>query len=489
MKSCNEMTADPESPIDRAARVVLAESGTPGLAVTVVQGEASFARGYGVADCAPRNPVTGDTLFRIASATKSFTATALALLCDQGALAWDDPVRRFFPDFVCPAPHGADELTIRDLLCHRSGFGWHDPLWYNSPWSRRALLDRIWRIGPAATPRTRFLYSNVMYILASEIVAEVSGQSYEEFVRSRILNPLGMFASGFRPELESGSARPFGRSRDGRVERIRQGSVDKANPACGLACSAADLAHWLRFQLRPGKAGGRTMLSEKNHREMLLPHIPIRPEEAPRIYSFFGERTRLDCGLGWMLSDHHNWRVVSHTGVLPGYRAHIAVLPEAGLGVAVLANLNLTWATEALVYTLLDGCLGLPPKDWIGHFRLLAESWAQEASQTAECSSKPAGKPAQALNAYAGTFVHFAYGDLKVRRSRQGLTLSWANYRGRLEPGSENRFYLRGLNCPLMPEPETVEYDVDARGRAQALTFVGQRFERRPALKAKHAAQ
>ena len=464
------MRIEPEF-LDSIAHKVLEEFGAPGLSVALVMDGSLVSRAYGLADASTGEALTPDAAFAVGSSTKGFTALAMAILREQGALDWDDPVARFAGDLCADGGEQRQSITIRDILSHQSGFGWHDPLWYNSPWDRAAVIRKAWQAGPARPPRSRFQYCNVMYMLAGEIVARVSGLSYESFVRTRILQPLGLDSAHFSNEQRPGGLAQPHEVKDGSPRRIELPDVAKANAACGLRISAPDLAVWGSQFCRSSQQKGIPLRAFES---VVAPQVAIGPLEGSRFYALFGQPDWVEYGFGWFLRRYRGHRVVFHTGRLPGAGSHIAVLPDLGFGVAALANVTFACLAEAVSLALLERFVGGPQTDWISYYREISKELASAAgtpSGAAPQSDLATGSDQDSV--WAGDYVDPAYGRIQVRKQR-GLEFRWANYRGDLLPASGTAFRLVNLDCPLLGDGELVEF-LDEGGRR--LLFLGRSFE------------
>ncbi len=454
---------------------VMEAFGATGLSVAVCTDGDVVSRACGMADVNSGKKLTSDTAFTVGSPAKAFTALAMAILREQGQLDWDDPVAQHAGD-LCGGALG-QTITIRDILSHQSGFGWHDPLWYNSPWDRASVIRKGWLAGPARPPRSGFQYCNLTYMLAGEIVARVSGQSYESFVRDRIFQPLGLESAHFSGDTPPGCpvAQPH-TVKDGVPRRIGVLNLSKANAACGLRISAPDLAVWLTQFSR----SNRCAIPAGAFESIVTPQLGIGPVEGARFYSLFGEPDWVEYGFGWFLRRYRGHRVIFHTGRLPGAGSHVAILPDLGFGIVALTNLTFACLAEAVVFSILERFVGGPTTDWISYYCDVSKQLAAAANTPiAEAQERPSSS-----YDWEGDYFDSAYGHIKVRKCPRALTFSWANYRGDLSPVEGAKFALMNLDCPLMADGELVEFD-EERGRA--LSFLGRRFERIPSAGAQPA--
>ncbi|MCI0387219.1 MAG: beta-lactamase family protein [Acidobacteria bacterium] len=236
----------------------------PGVAIAVVKDDkVVFAKGYGVRELGKSTPVNERTIFAIGSSSKAFTAAALAVLVDEGKIKWDDPVTKHLPSFELYDAYAAKEMTVRDLLCHRSGLARGDMMWYGSDFNREEILRRTRHLKPSWSFRSQFGYQNLMYLAAGQIVQAVTGKSWDDFVRERLFKPLGMAASSTSTkDLRSSDnvATPHGKI-DEKVMPITWRNIDNIAPAGSINSNVVEVAAWVRLQLNQGSFAGQRMLS------------------------------------------------------------------------------------------------------------------------------------------------------------------------------------------------------------------------------------
>src|SRR6185503_16090943 len=323
-----------------------------------------FAKGYGLRELGKTERVDENTLFAIASNSKAFTSAALAMLVDEGKVRWDDPVTKYLPNFQLYDPYVTRELTIRDLLSHRSGLGTFsgDLLWYESQYSRDEILYRIRFLKPTSSFRSRFGYQNILFLAAGEVVAKVSGKSWDEFVKERFFEPLRMTRTvTLSNDLTKAEnvATPHNEVNE-RIRVIRYGNVDNIGPAGGIKSSVADMAQWLRLQLGRGTYEAKKFFTSERSREMWTPQTVFSAisEQAEK---FKPSRHFNLYGLGWILSDYHGRLMVSHGGGLDGMTSQVAMLPEERLGVVVLTNSE-TPLSSIIANKVIDEFLGVPER-------------------------------------------------------------------------------------------------------------------------------
>jgi CubicO group peptidase (beta-lactamase class C family) len=398
----------------------------PGLSVAIVKdGRTVLARGYGVRRLGGREPVDEHTLFAIASNTKAFTSASLAMLVEAGAVAWDDRVRDHLPWFQLHDPYVSREMRVRDLLCHRSGLGTFsgDLLWYGTGYSARGVVERARHLEPVAPFRAAYGYQNLMFIAAGEVIAAAGGKSWGEFVRERILQPLGMDRTVVSVSELAGRenvATPH-KNYKGEVLPIEWYSWDAMAAAGGIISSAADMARWLRLQLGRGEVDGRRLFSPESSQEMWTLHTP---QAAPAAGWRSGTHFR-GYGLGWALNDYRGRLVASHGGGYDGMYSQVTLVPEEGLGIVVLTN-AMTPVGSVLAGTILDAYLGVPDQGrsarTLEAFR--AERQEFEARQDRFFEGKvPGTRPSLAQEGYAGTYGGEMYGDATVTLENGTLVL------------------------------------------------------------------
>jgi len=421
--------------LDAYVERVRKEFEVPGLALTIVKdGKVVVAKGYGVRKLGEPTPVDSRTLFGIASNTKAFTATALGLLVEEGKLEWDAPVVRYLPWFQLADPYVTRELTVRDLLVHRSGLGLGagDLLWWPpSTYNRKEIARRLRHIPLVTSFRSAYAYDNVLYLIAGEVIEAISGQTWEDFVASRILAKVGMAGSNVRHSEAGGGANVASPHApiEGTVRPIAPFASDNTNPAGGINSNADDMAKWMIVQLDSGRvAGGTRLFSERTTRQLwtLVTPMPIgnpAPELAALRSNFRGY------ALGFEVRDYRGRKVVTHTGGLPGYVSKVAMVPELKLGVAVLTNQESGAAFEAMTYRILDHYLGAAAYDWVAAYkkvRARVDSLTAVAEQRAVTAREASSRPSLALAKYAGTYSDPWYGEVVITHESDKLAIRFA---------------------------------------------------------------
>jgi len=456
----------------------------PGIAVAVVKdGHVVAAKGYGVRKLGEPAPVTANSLFRIASNTKAFTTAALAILVDEGKLHWDDRVIDHMPSFQMYDPYVTREMTVRDLLTHRSGMGLGAGdlmFWPATDFTREEIIRRIRFLKPATSFRSKYAYDNLLYLVAGSLIPAITGTSWDDFVRERIWIPLGMTSTNASTRAlinARDAAIPHARA-DGKLVAMAQTDHDNNAPAGSINSCVNDLAKWMIVQLDRGAMPGRRRLfSEAQSKEMwsaqtILP-IEDLPKGAPAALAVMQPNFNA-YGLGWGLRDYRGHKLVGHTGVLAGYVSRTALLPDLKLGVVVLTNQEETGAHAAIAWTVLDHYLGVPATDWVAAFHELARI---ERAEGEEAVKKAAGKrnadsrPSLPLAAYAGRYRDPWYGDILIEERAGKLGISFTHTKqltGSLDHWQYNTFIARWRDRTLNADAYVTFY-IGPDGRIEEL--------------------
>lgn len=418
---------DPLAGLESYVERAVADWGIAGLAIAVVEGDSVvFASGFGARDVRTGDAVDEHSIFAIGSNTKLFTSIGAGILVDEGRMAWDDPATAHLPELQLHDPVVTREITIRDLLSHRSGLGRRgDLLWYGSGLNRDEILRRIRHLEPNTSFRSRFGYQNIMYLAAGEAVGRTAGVGWDAFTEQRILQPLGMHRSSTSLDaldrLEN-VATPHLYD-EGELVPVPYRNVDNIGPAGSITSSVHDMAQWLRMLLGDGRYDGRQLVDSATLAEILTPHtlMDVEPD------SLFPSTHFVTYGLGMVLQDYRGTRIAWHTGGIDGMLSLVGLLPEQDVGLVVLTNTaghnNLF---TALMYRVFDAYLGAAPRDWSGLLlQRLEEQQAAAAAQREDGGdSRVAGTvPSLDLSEYAGRYRHPMYGDLQIDQRGDDLVL------------------------------------------------------------------
>ena len=398
----------------------------PGAAVAIVQGDkVVLLKGYGLRDMTKQLPVTPQTLFGIGSVTKSFTVTTLGMLVDEGKLDWDKPVREYIPGFRMYDPVATEEMTTRDMVTHRSGLPRHDLVWYSSNFSREDIvMNRLPYLQNSKPFRSTFQYNNLMFMTAGYLAGKLNGTTWEEAVQQRVLTPLGMKNTNFSvldSQKSEDFAEPYRKNRE--TDEVKlipfyvQGAV---GPAGEINTCATDLGQYLLFHMHRGKLAGKQLLSENNSLQMQIPQMVI--QQAPP----FPELGTSSYGMGLFISTYRGHTMVEHGGNIDGFSAEFAFLPQDGVGVAVLANLDGTALPTAVAYNVFDRLLGLPQSPWGQRFLFLEQQGKkaeQEAKSKGYVPRKLGTHPSHDLDEYVADYENPGYGILSITRDGDGFQM------------------------------------------------------------------
>lgn len=406
---------------------------TPGLAIAVVKDdELVLAQGFGQRGLDQSAPVDEHTLFAIGSISKSFTATSLGLLVDEGRLAWDDPVHKYLPDFQMFDPYVTREITIRDLLTHRSGLAEVSggTIWYGSTHDRAEVVKRIRHLKPVSSFRSQFAYQNIMYLVAGQLIPAVTDLDWDTFVQQRLFKPLSMSDSvtsitAFTPQAKVVTPHI---TVDNQARVVAHRNYDNVGPAASIYCSVVDLAQYVRMHVRQGCYADQPLLNPATAREMTTPQmvIPIRSNPpalaalTPEFYTY---------GFGWFIRSYRGRKVVTHSGGVDGLVALVTLVPEEDLGIVALINQECALAAAA-IYSVLDFYLDAPVTDWYEAFWQVQREAAEkdQAARSALEQARVKGtRPSLDLAQYAGIYQADVYGEASVTLEDSRLVLRFSH--------------------------------------------------------------
>lgn len=463
--------------------------GVPGVSIAIVEnGKVTLAHGWGVRDISSDQSVDADTIFFTGSTGKAFTNAALATLVDEGKIKWDDKVIDHMPDFRMWDPWVTREMTIRDLLVHRSGLGLGegDLLFLpNSTLSRKETVRRIRYLKPATSFRSGYAYDNILYMAAGQLIEDVSGETWEQYIHRHVFAPLGMnHSTDTDAEFQANPdhARPHSRN-TGAIHGLgAQTPLDEnatiarnAAPAGGLAISANDMSRWLLTQLGHGKIpdSDKRLFSEEQSEQMWTGAVvtPVRqfPAEFAVTNPHFNEYA-----LGWDLSDYRGAKVIGHDGAVLGSQATIALLPEKNIGIFIAANSEDGEIILGLRDELLDYYLGYPRANWpekFHAFKLARLEAAAKQVQSAEAKPAAVG-PSLPLDHYVGDYTDPWYGTITVRQSAAGLTIDFPHSSGMEGPLTHYQYDTFKTHPKLdWVEPAYVTFSIDANGKVDRVTM------------------
>jgi CubicO group peptidase (beta-lactamase class C family) len=456
----NRDTAYVDQAVERARQAF----DVPGIAVAIVKdGNVVLAKGYGIRKIGSPEPVTAQSLFRIASNTKAFTTAALAMLVDERKIRWDDPVIQHMPAFQLYDPYVTREMTIRDLVTHRSGLGLGAGdlmIFPPGDLGRDDVIQRLRFIKPVTSFRSAYAYDNLLYIVAGQLIPAVTGKSWDEFVQERIFTALGMtntFTAVSALRAGKDVATPHNKL-SGKLEALPQEDMDSSAPAGAIVTCVADLAKWLTVQLNNGTVGKTKLFSAAQSKEMWSAQTILPIEDLPKGTSAALVSTQPNFhayGLGWDIRDYRGERLVGHTGMLSGYVSRTTLVPELKLGIVILTNQESNAAHTAIANTIVDRYLNAGATDWIAAYTERAKGNAGDATsvvQQAAAKRNANSKPSLPIASYAGRYRDAWYGDVRIEERNGKLELYFTHTKdlaGELEHWQYDTFVVRWRNRTL----------------------------------------
>ncbi|MEO6102857.1 MAG: serine hydrolase [Pseudoxanthomonas sp.] len=483
-------SAAPPAGFDARVEEAMRKHDVPGMAIAIVEnGQIVKAEGYGVRRLGSPEAVDADTIFPTGSTGKAFTAAALAILVDEGKLGWDDKVIDHLPDFRMYDAWVTREMTVRDLLVHRSGLGLGagDLLFIpRSSRSRADIVRALRNLKPATSFRSNYAYDNILYIVAGEVIAAASGQDWESFMRDHVFTPAGMSSSVSDEKdrfANPNRAQPHARL-DPRLRGLgpqqalpeREGLGQVGAPAGGLSSSANDMAHWLQLQLAHGAlpGAGKRLYSEASAQEMWTPQVPvpITPYPAP-IADMTPQFSSY--ALGWNVQDYRGVKVVQHGGAVFGVLTFIVMVPERNLGISMQMNAEDVGVMRGLGYELLDHYLGFEPRDWVAAFDTWYQARLQGGLAALQASGKQvrkASRPSLPAAGYAGRYTDAWYGPIGISESGGKLRIDFEqtpNMAGTLSHWQYDTFRTDWDDTSL--EPAYVTFALDAQGKVARISL------------------
>jgi CubicO group peptidase (beta-lactamase class C family) len=459
----------------------------PGMAIGIIKdGQVRLAKGYGLREIGESEVVDTQTLFKIASNSKAFTTAALAVLVDDGLISWDGLVIDYIPEFRMKDPWVTANFTVKDLLTHRSGLApyvgdmmlWPEP----NAFTVEDIIYALRFYEPVSSFRTKYSYDNQLYIVAGEIIPRVTGQSWGEFVESRIMRPAGMkhcFADKIPKRKMRNLAMPHGEI-EGQLSVIDRSRITSQPPisaaAGGVVCSLDDMLIWVRTQLNHGTTPkGLELFSSAQGREMWKPQILLGVSE--RDYEM--NRTHFKAyGLGWRLADVHGYKEVSHTGSISGWRSYAVLIPELELGVVLLSNGSSSAARTTVVKTIVRSFMPVEQHDWIQIVLDQMEVDKQnDALETTGESSSTAGSMSDKvleLSSFAGRYRDPWFGDVVISLSDGQLVFSAdksPKFTGSMHRHDGTRFSVRWTDRSLEADAYVL-FETDRNDQVTAISMM-----------------
>ncbi len=418
----------------------------PGLAVCIVKDSQIFVKGYGVKQMNTNDSVDENTLFMIASNTKAFTATALATLDYEKKLSLDDKVTKWLPAFKLNDTLAGEQAIIRDLLCHRLGFGppQNDIANWKSNLSREEVIANM-RYTKAAYPfRTTWGYSNTAFVAAGQIIPKATGLQWEDYVKQLIFEPLGMTRTlALSKDLPNATNKALPHTIvDGTLITEPFAEVDNLAPAGTISTSANDVSKWILMLLNKGMYKGKEIIPAQVIEATWTPHS-ILGNDMP----FFNRGQFTLYGLGWFLRDYEGRALVFHWGSITGFNSEIALVPEEKLGIIVLSNTDQAYFHAALRREILDAYLNLPYRNYSEFFLSgYQKDRAQQDSVEKQLKDSAALhlKTDLPLQSYTGRYFNDLYGNVEIVADKGSLKMKFPrqpDMYAALQPLGGNRFY------------------------------------------------
>ncbi|MBB1451872.1 serine hydrolase [Pseudoalteromonas sp. SG43-1] len=461
--------------VDDVIKASMARFDVPGMAVAIVENDkVIFAKGFGVTNLDTNKKVNKDTLFGIASNTKAFTTAALAKLVDEGKLSWDDRVIDHLPEFRLYDSYVTREMRIRDLLSHRSGLGLGQGdlmIWPSTDKSVDEILAGLQYLKPASSFRSKYAYNNLMFVTAGEVVARVSGMSWNDYIEKNILQPLHMDNSraGFSRIPKSNKNWATGHiPMDGTLHPFFVNYLEDFRGAGAIASSVSDMSQWLRTQLAGGKMpSGEQLFSEKQQAQMWHPHITSMASKSA--FESYHQQFR-GYGLGWSIEDYHGFKKLGHGGGILGMVSQVTLLPEKNLGIVILSNQQAFGALSAVTHEVLEDALELEDKDWVED---LAKSHF-EGKQQAYANAKPEApadyQPQLPNINYTGTLHDDWYGDVIIEQLDGKLRIDFTHtkrLKGTLEHYTGNTFIVK-WDEKLLEADAFIRFEMSSQNRVNS---------------------
>ncbi|MCP5051461.1 MAG: serine hydrolase [bacterium] len=452
----------------------MSEWKVPGVAIGVIhKGKVILAQGYGFRDVRNKKPVTAGTIFAIGSSTKAMTSFAVGALVDEGKVEWDKPVKDYLADFKLFDPYVTTHITPRDLLNHNSGLPRHDLVWYGSKQSRKELYDVLRYLEPSAGFRSKFQYQNLMYMTAGYLIGQVTGSTWEEEVKKRILAPLGMTNSNYSV-LESQESDDFALPYGGgfkQTERIHfYKQMEAIAPAGALNSNIHDMLRWVRLNLQKGKWQDKQLIKPNIMNQLHTPQV-IAGGYITAMFSSFKELSYPTYGMGWFIFHFRGRKLLMHGGNINGFSAMVSFMPETQSGIVILTNKNGTFLPSFTAFHLYDRLLGYSPAPWKLRFKRILEKYMnseqeKEKKEKAEVSEK-IHLPTHPLEKFTGLYRHPAYGSVKIEMKDRALYFGYNNFPSPLKHSLYNVFEL----SEGMAKGMKVQFHIDEKGNIGSVSI------------------
>jgi CubicO group peptidase (beta-lactamase class C family) len=421
--------------IDTAINSFLKDWHAAGCAVAVVQKDkVIFSKGFGYRNYEQHLPVTENTVFAIGSCSKAFTASLLGMLESDGKLDLDKPVHDYLPELKFYNDYLTDHVTIRDMMCHRTGLPRHDYSWYGATTSRDSLLYRIRFLEPSAELRQQWQYNNFMFLAQGILAEKLYGKKWEDLVKEKIMTPLGMTHSNFSiNDLTKAPDFTYGyRDLRDSIVRMEYVNIDPIGPAGSINSTAVDMANWVMTWVNGGKFKGKEIIPPSFVNQAMTAQMVIGGGLPGTEYSdVFGT----SYGLGWFISSYRGHYMVQHGGNIDGFSANVAFFPSDSIGIVVLVNQNGSNLPSIIRNTVADKMLGLGYRNWNKFLKdaVAKNKVGEQQKQNADSiNRKPNTKPSHQLKDYEGRFENPGYGIVTIVPNHDTLWVDYNNSKGKL---------------------------------------------------------
>jgi len=443
-------TADPLTGIDTLFNRILKDQKVAGFAVAVVKGdEVIYSKGFGYRDIENKKPVTPNTLFAIGSSTKAFTSSLIGLLQKDGKLSIDGVATSYLPQLKFYNDNMNNQITIRDMMCHRTGLSRYDLSWFvfNTA-NRDSIIQRVRYMEPTAGIREKWQYNNFMFLAQGMIVEKLTGKTWEQNIKEKLFDPLEMTRSNtniFEFEKDSEASLPYTVNGRGGIEKIDYFNINGMGPAGSINSSVNDMAHWLKVWISGGKYKGKEILPVSYVRDASSSQMVREgglPKEDKDIYL-------ATYGFGWMINSYRGHYMVEHGGNINGFSASVSFFPTDKIGIVVLTNQNTSEVPEVVYSSIADRMLGLKNIDWNGRLnkeKTEAAKKAKEIKKTAENARVLNTKPSHPLKDYDGLFDNPAYGVINVSFKNDSLFAMMGNEKLLLRNYHYDVFSISGID-------------------------------------------
>lgn len=465
--------------IESAIKHAMSTFQVPGVAVAIVKdNNVVMSQGFGVLEQGKSQKVTADTLFGIASNTKAMTAAILATLVDEGKLTWQTKVIDIIPEFQMPSAYVTREFTIIDLLAHNSGLGLGAGdlmIWPHTTLTNKDIIKGLKYLPEVSSFRSEFAYDNLMYIIAGEVIAKITGKPWSEVIEQRIFSPLGMHKTRATFSLIDENNRNVARAHvplDGKLNVVGGNFLEKFSSAGSVASSVNDMSLWLKAMLNKGRYGDNARLFSAEQSQAMWQvrtSLPVSESDTLANKTHFS-----GYGLGWFLKDYQGVKLVHHSGGILGMVSKVVLVPEENLGMVILTNQQSGYAFNALYHQILNEYLALEDKDWVNFYHEKQQkNIAKEKARLARVHAAVNKNSTHSLplRDYAKTYTDNWYGDIHITYKNNTLHMQFGNTPeliGTLEHYQHNTFVVR-WNDRTLEADAFVNFNLDENG---AITYV-----------------